>query len=404
MTYSAVRISERPGDEGHLYGHGKTENFSALLETMLLLITCGWIVYEALQRFRVKELMVEANAYSFGVMAVSVVVDFSRSRALARTARKYGSQALEADALHFQTDIWGSLVVILGLIFVRFGYPVADALAALVVALVISAVSLRLAKRAIYALLDRAPAELPSKIADEVNKIAGVLDCQRLRVREAGPFVFVDMIICVSRTASLEEAHAVASMVEERVRRLVPRVDVMVHIDPRQTEEGESAIDVIRMIADRRELKVHDIRVYDVRGQLSVDLHVEVSEELNLKEAHQRVSELEADIVCQVEGVGEINTHIEPGEQHVLGGVEVVEEADWLIEEVRKAAHEINGILDCHDIVVRRTREKLSVTLHCVPREDLSIAQAHRPSSHLERQLVENLEGVDRVLVHLEPL
>src|SRR5947208_624548 len=127
MTFLAVRVADRPADATHNYGHGKVENLSAFLEVALLLLTAIWIIYEAIQRLLHQDIHVDISIWAFMVMLISIAVDFTRSRALLRVARKLGSQALEADALHFSTDIWSSIVVVLGLLVVylsqRFPLP-----------------------------------------------------------------------------------------------------------------------------------------------------------------------------------------------------------------------------------------------------------------------------------------
>ncbi|HVO71227.1 MAG TPA: cation diffusion facilitator family transporter, partial [Aggregatilineaceae bacterium] len=223
VTLFAVRISDTPPDQRHRYGHGKVENLSALIETLLLLLTCAWIIYEAIRRLFFEEVAVEASIWAFVVMGVSVLVDFSRSRVLARTARKYNSQALEADALHFSTDIWSALVVILGLIGVRLSeassrlafLAKADAVAALVVAMIVVYVSVQLGRRSVAALLDSAPPGLAAKIERAVRAVPGVLDCHRVRVRTAGPQLFVDIHVVMDGALSLEETHALSSQIEE---------------------------------------------------------------------------------------------------------------------------------------------------------------------------------------------
>src|SRR5215467_7163482 len=118
VTFFSVRVSDKPADADHQYGHGKVENFSAFLETGLLLLTCVWIVYEAIKRLMVHNVEIEPSLAAFLVMFFSIAVDTWRSRALRRIASKYDSQALQADALHFSTDIWSSSVVIIGLALV----------------------------------------------------------------------------------------------------------------------------------------------------------------------------------------------------------------------------------------------------------------------------------------------
>jgi len=240
MTYFAVRVSDKPADREHQFGHGKIENLSALFETVLLLITSAWIIYEAVQRLFFKSVRVEVNYWSFVVMATSIVIDYSRSRILYRAARKYNSQALEADALHFSTDIWSSSVVILGLIGVLFsrqfpnlGWLVqADAVAALVVALIVVYVSSKLGRRTIQALLDAAPQGMVEKIRHAVEAVRGVADCHQIRLRPSGACWFIDLHVTMDGRRSLSDTHAVTERIEEAIREFIPLADVTVHVEP----------------------------------------------------------------------------------------------------------------------------------------------------------------------------
>jgi cation diffusion facilitator family transporter len=232
MTYLAVRYSGKPPDRTHLYGHGKIENLSAMFETLLLLATCVWIVNEAIHRLMIKHAAVEVTFWSFAVMAVSIVVDVSRSRVLMAAARKHHSQALEADALHFQTDIWSSAVVIFGLISTRAGYPSADAVAALGVSAIVVWASVRLGRRTVDALLDSAPEGMEQKIAEIVAAVPGVLDCHNLRMRWSGPVLFIDLHVLVDGRQSLAEAHALTEQIEAAIQEIAPAADITVHPEP----------------------------------------------------------------------------------------------------------------------------------------------------------------------------
>jgi len=240
MTLFAVRISGRPADLSHLYGHGKVENLSSLSETMLLLGTCVWIVYEAIHRLISHEIPLEVNLWSFLVMGISIVVDISRSRALSRVARKFRSQALEADALHFSTDIWSSAVVILGLVCVKIGQWVpsldflhhADAVAAIGVALIVFYISGQLTIRTIQALLDVAPSGLQKKIIKSVESLPGVANCHSVRMRYSGPQLFVDIHVLIDGNQTLKDAHNLTEAIEGVIQKLVPNADVTVHPEP----------------------------------------------------------------------------------------------------------------------------------------------------------------------------
>ena len=241
ITLVAVQAAVRPPDREHAYGHGKVENLSALAETGLLLVTCGWIIATAVRRLVANDAQVDASIWTFGVMAVSIVVDASRSRMLYRVAIKHRSQALEADALHFSTDVWSSVVVVMGLTGVKLAdwYPAlgwlrkADAVAALMVAGIVVLVSGRLGLRTVQGLLDASPAGAAEKIKARVEGIEGVFDCHAVRVRHSGPYYFVDLHVLLDGSLPLHAAHTLTDEVERVVRDELPGADVTVHPEPR---------------------------------------------------------------------------------------------------------------------------------------------------------------------------
>ncbi|MDH7603779.1 MAG: cation diffusion facilitator family transporter [Melioribacter sp.] len=232
ITYFAVKYSDKPPDEGHNYGHGKIENYSALIETILLFITCIWIIYEAIRRLITKEVEIEVSVWAFAVMITSIIVDLTRSRALSKAAREYNSQALEADALHFSTDIWSSTVVIIGLICAYFNFYYADAIAGLIVSFIVMTVSYRLGKKSFDALIDKAPLGLKEEVVAIVSKIPEVVLSHDIKVRESGPYKFVDINIHVNKSMTIEQAHEISHLVEEAIVSKIKNVKVMVHAEP----------------------------------------------------------------------------------------------------------------------------------------------------------------------------
>ncbi len=246
MTFFAVSISDRPADTEHHFGHGKIENLSALFETVLLLATSAWIISEAVNRLFVKQVHVEASIWSFVVMGTSIIIDYTRSRILYRAAKKYNSQALEADALHFSTDIWSSSVVILGLIGITIAKYVpslkwmsqADAIAAMAVALIVVFISGELGWRTIQALLDTAPKGKADQIVSSVRAMPGVHDCHAVRVRPSGAHWFVDLHVTMDGKTSLSRAHAITEKIEKQVHTILPGSDVTVHVEPKEMAES----------------------------------------------------------------------------------------------------------------------------------------------------------------------
>ena len=409
ITFFSVSVSDKPADADHQYGHGKVENFSAFIETGLLLLTCVWIIYEAIERLFFRRVEIEPSMWAFVVMLTSIGVDVWRSRALGRIAQKYDSQALEADALHFSTDVWSSSVVILGLLLVMAGraYHIdwlrdADPLAALVVAGIVVHVSWRLARKTVDALLDAAPAGVRSKIIEAVRRVEGVIEVDRVRIRRAGNRFFADVSIGLARTVTFQHSGQVAQMVTGAVHSVLPDADVTVNSIPRP-DRKENIFDQIRAVATRHNLNVHDVSVQDLEGRLHVEQHLELDERLSLKDAHDRVTALEAEMREEVPDISTILTHIESEPATIEAGDEIVR--DPALERRLKAiAAEFPDVLDMHEIEVKRVRGRLYVSCHCTFSDELALSRVHDIQTDLEIRFKQDAPELFRVLIHPEPL
>ena len=408
ITFFSVRVSDLPADADHQYGHGKVENFSAFMETGLLLLTCVWIVYEAVRRIFYHHVEIEPSIAAFIVMFLSMCVDYWRSRALAKIAVKYDSQALEAEALHFSTDIWSSGVVALGLFLVLIGrnYRIdwlrdADPIAALFVAGVVVYVSWRLARKTIDALLDAAPTGVRNRIIDAVSKVEGVLEIDRVRIRRAGNRYFADLSVGLARNVTFQRSEQVADAVTTSVHRILPDSDVMVHSSPR-AQRTENIFDRIRAVATRNNLNVHDVSVQDLGGHLHVEQHLELDERLTLKEAHDQVTLLESEMRDDVPELSSILTHIESEPATIETGDEIVRDAR-LERRLKAIASEFPEILDMHDVQIKRVRNRLYVSCHCTLSDELPLLRVHDISTALEIRFKQDAPELFRVLIHPEP-
>jgi cation diffusion facilitator family transporter len=408
ITFFSVRVSDKPADADHQYGHGKVENFSAFIETGLLLLTCVWIIYEAVKRLFFRHVEIEPSIAAFVVMFFSMAVDFWRSRALGRIAAKYDSQALEADALHFSTDIWSSAVVVVGLLLVWGGrirgidwLRDADPGAALVVAGVVVYVSWRLARKTIDALLDAAPAGVRNNIISAVSKVDGLLEVDRVRIRRAGNRYFADLSIGLSRNVTFQRSEQVADAVTAAVHKVLPDADVVVHSVPRAVNT-ENIFDRIRAVATRHNCNVHDVSVQDLRGHLHVEQHLELDEHLSLKDAHDQVTVLEAEIRRDVPEIASILTHIESEPATIEPGDEMVHDAK-LEKRLKAVAGEFQEILDMHEVQFKRVRGRLYVSCHCTLSDELPLSRVHDIQTALEIRFKQEAPELFRVLIHPEP-
>jgi cation diffusion facilitator family transporter len=413
ITFLSVRVSDQPADERHPYGHGKFENFSAFVETALLLITALYIIFEAFERLFFRAVHIAPSLTAVIVLAFALVIDLTRAKALAGVVKKYPSEALEADALHFSTDVWSTMVVIVGIGLVWAGETwnipwlvYADALAGLGVAGVILWVGSQLGKRTIEALLDTAPQGLQQEIARAVLRMDGVVDVVRVRVRRAGNRHFVDATVGVPRTSSLAQVHELSDAIEKRIGEIVP-ADVMVHPEPR-APKGEHLFESIRAVAQRMGLAIHDLSAIQQQNMLFVELHLEVDENLSLRDAHRKASELE-DGIRELRGGSliDVNIHIEPLGRRIVtpdtAGGEMKQLSRNIELFLNSLTAEYDELVNCHDARVRQVDHRILASCHCAMKSELPITTIHDVTAALEDRVKEQFPQVHRVTIHPEP-
>jgi len=412
ITFLSVRVSDEPADEKHPYGHGKFENFSAFVETGLLLLTALFIIYEAFSRLFFHNVHIEPSLTAIVILLVALAIDLTRARTLNKVAKKYNSEAMEADALHFSTDVWSTVVVILGIALVWAGnvwhvpwLGYADALAGLAVAGVILWVGSQLGRRTLDALLDAAPQGLQNEITNAVRRMDGVLDVERVRVRRAGNRHFVDATVSVARTASLEQVHTLTDAIEKRVGEIVPS-DVVVHAEPR-APRNEHLFEAIRAVAQKLGLAIHDVTAWQDDANLFVELHLEVDENLSLRAAHRRATELEEGIQQLRTGNVQVNIHIEPLGKHIATPDTregEMRQLELTVENfLNKLPIEYDELLNCHDVRVRQVEQHILVSCHCTMKSDLPITRIHDVTAALEDRVKEAFPQIFRVTIHPEP-
>ena len=404
MTYLAVRIADKPADKEHHYGHGKMESVSALAETGLLFVLSGVVLWEATQRlFGGHGHPVEATAAAFGVIAISIVVDFLRARALSRVATKTSSPALEADALHFSSDMWSSAAVLLGLVGVKLGYEWADSAAAIVVALFVCLAGWRLGRRTVDTLTDTAPAGVAERIAAIARKVRNVVTVDRVRAREVGPTVFGEIEVGASRTLPLDRVEKLKADIEAAVKAVLPQAEIGVIVTPRALDD-ETVMERVMVIARNRALAVHHVTVHAIADRLSISLDLELDGALSLAAAHDIADGLETAIRDELGTAIEVETHIEPLQAERTAGRDAPPER---VAEVTAALAEIAGtagaLRDVHDVRVRDTADGQVVNFHCDVDPQRTVADVHERVDELERGLRRRFPAIKRVIGHAEP-
>lgn len=404
LTFFAVRVGDKPPDTRHPYGHGKVESISALVETGLLFLTSIWIIYEAIQRLLFKSVEVEATWYAFAVVIISILIDYSRSKALSKVAKLTGSQALEADALHFSSDILSSGVVFIGLVFVALGTTGADAIAAIGVALFVTSAGFKLGRRTIDVLVDTAPHGLSENIAHIAQSVDGVLGIEKIRVRPAGIAIFIDMELVISRQSPFEKVRQIIKTVEENIKKKYPEADTTISAKPIALD-SELITERIHIIAANHNLPIHDIVVRDKGTSKNISFDLEVNNKLSLSEAHKIASHLETEIKKELGVDIMIDTHIEPTSLHPVKSGEVSLSTRRKITQIfRGLKQNTPQVKDIHDIKIERTGDKLFVTIHCIFEDKTPIETVHAIASRLEYLAKRKIPTLQRVVVHPEPI
>jgi cation diffusion facilitator family transporter len=407
VTLAAVRMAERPADADHHYGHEKVESLSSLFETALLFVTCGWITYEAVNRL-LFPVPVDITYVAIGVMVFSIIVDFTRSRALHRMAKRYKSQALEADAIHFSTDLISSVVVIIGILFTMLGYRTFDAIAALGVAAITAVIGYRLWKRSIHTLMDGAPDGISELVADEAMRVREIRGVDQVRVRETGPKVYIDCTVFIDKVVPLEQAHRVTDEFTRRIKNRVDNAVIMVNAEPYCVEPTDLVDKIRAEAADFEEIKtVHNINVSefdnDTGEDLEVDFHLELDGDLSLEKAHTIATRLENRIKTLDQRITLVTTHIEPADCHSCGQKSVRVGGEGMAHSIKQLVETFPEIEEVTRISVQKKEGKIRVGMCCSFGSDRSVKQAHDVAERLEGVIRAKHPEVEVVSIHMEP-
>ena len=402
VTWMVVRVSDRPADEEHHYGHGKFESVSALGVIAMLYVLAGGILVESYSRLREGVPPPMVSAIPFIVLLLDIAVNFWRARALHRTAHDTKSQALAADALHFASDVLGSIAVIIGLALSGLGYAWGDAAAAVGVAVMIALLGLRLARSTVETLLDRAPEGASEKATAAIRAVPGVVDVERLRVRMVGSTHFIDAIVQVPRTYPIDRVDEIKRKAQDAVTGALEDADLTFTAVP-VARDNESVRERIMVIARNSGLAVHHVTVHDLGGKLTVSIDLEVDGEMALTAAHDIAHELERDIREEFGEDVEVDTHIEPLEPELPLGTDSAPERVEAIKTALSRFAADGAIHDIHSVRVRNTDAGEIVNFHCRAAPSMSVIKVHQNVDEIERALRRAFPTVKRVISHAEP-
>ena len=402
ITWMVVRVSDRPADQEHHYGHGKLESVSALGIIAMLYVLAGGILVESFSRLREGAPPPVLSAIPFVVLIIDIAVNLWRARALHRAAHETKSQALAADALHFASDVLGSIAVIAGLTLSDLGYAWGDAVAAATVAIVIAMLGLRMARSTVETLVDRAPEGAAEKATAAIRAVPGVVAVERLRVRMVGSTHFIDATVQVPRTFPIDRVDEIKRKAQAAVVAAFEDADLTFTAVP-VARDNESVRERIMVIARNSGLAVHHVTVHDLGDKLTVSIDLEVDGEMTLIAAHDIAHELERNIRDEFGEDVEVDTHIEPLEPELPQGTDASPDR---VEAIRTALSQFaapGAIHDIHNVRVRDTDAGEIVNFHCRAAPSMSVIKVHESVDEIERALRRAFPTVKRVISHAEP-
>ncbi|MBE0512741.1 cation-efflux pump [Candidatus Bathyarchaeota archaeon] len=397
----AVRESSKPPDEVHMYGHEKIESAAAIGEILLLFAVCSWIVYTAFSRLMSGGHDIDLFWIAFGTNFVSIVVDMFAYLNLRGSSKKYKSEAIEAGALHFLNDLLIAVVVIVGLVFYLFGVWYADSIAALCIVGYIVYSGLNVVRDSFGALMDAAPKGVLNQVKEQILRVDGVEDCHHLRVRRAGSKFFVDAHVEIDGQIPLNQAHSIASSIEEQIVKVFPDSDILIHTEP---HTGEDPIAVIRNVASQiSEIKgIHGIAVKTIGRKLSVSCHLELEPEISVKSAHEIANCLEERLNKELKNVSTIVSHLEPTTELSESSYRP-KPSSRLQKRITQISRSLSEVRSLHEVQILTRGGRYSVTLHCTVDSSLTLVQAHKVATKIEEKIKMADEKIDQVIVHCEP-
>lgn len=403
LTWLAVRVADKPADAEHPFGHGKVESLSALVETGLLFATGGWVIYEAVSRLAEGSRDVKVTWYALAVILLSMVIDFTRARALRKVAAETGSQALEADALHFTSDILSSAAVLVGLLLTLI-WPRADAVAAIAVALFVMLAGYRLGRRTVDVLIDSAPEGAADNLTRIVSLVPGVAKVQQVRARLVGATLVAEVQVAVSRGLSLEQVEQLRAQVLSSIRVELPDSDITLIATPLSLD-NESLVDAVRAVSARFQLPVHNVRVYQVGGVKHIGFDAEVDERWTIERAHEHVTQLENTLESDLAGEVRVDIHIDPVSHHESRGRPVsatrIHELETTIRHLVSSEPDIQSV---HELHVHDSADGLYVSFHCLFPPEVPVGRVHELTQRVEESLRVQYPEIGTLVVHAEPV
>ncbi|MCX7834239.1 MAG: cation-efflux pump [Ignavibacteria bacterium] len=411
-TVISVKYSSKPPDSKHQYGHEKIESISALFQVLILIIMCGYLIYESIDRI-IHPYHPEINIWIFTVIIVCIGIDYSRARALMKVARETNSQALEADSLHFSSDILSSIFVLISMVFTYYkipplykDVPLADPIAAIIVSVIIFLTTLKLTKRAFNLLMDRAPDGLYEDIKELILSNGMIEGLKSLRVRVTGRKTFIDSEVLIGRTRMFSEAHEIVNEIENKIKEKYPHSDIVIHTEPVETKY-ETLNDKIRLIVNKNGFKCHDLYTYKINDKYYTDIHIEIDSNNDLNSAHKQITSLEEKIKNELKEIEYVHIHLDPPASIIDNVQDITKDSKNIITQIEKILISDYKDVHFHDLKIFDTPLGIRISFNIEFDEDIKFDLVHKTVKEIEVRLYNEFKNhvppIANIIIHSEP-
>jgi cation diffusion facilitator family transporter len=402
IAFMAVRIAVKPPDSDHTYGHGKYENLSAAIELGIISILSVYIIYRSIDRIISRDLQINLNNYVFAVLAFSIVLNLARVFILGRAARKYRSSVFEAEFLNYMSDIASSIIVILGLVFVRTGFPLADPIASIIVAAIVLVFSLRLSFKVLRNLLDHIPAEVTSKIRKVLDSVDDIKKINVLRIHEVGNIKFINIEAAIDKNIYLSRAEKVKKQVRNEIEKLFPGSRTIFELKTELSRENVISR-VKEMVLDNQEIEdIHNVYIYEIEDRIDISLHIMMKNHLRLSQTEMITRYMEEEIKQKIPELRSIYIHIEDNKER-KAFIDITSESKDLISKTKKAISDYIDPETCHNFTILKCGNKYNIAFHCRLNQELKIDQAHGIITSVEGLIRESISNIGDLAIHVEP-
>jgi len=398
MLFVATRAALKPPDEEHTYGHEKFESIGGLIGGIVLIGVALLVIYEAIMKLA-QGAGVNTGLELAGFVAIgyTFATDIFRV-AIFRKATSSESTTVKAGFYHAIADLSSTLIAFLGFGLAILGFNQGDALASIVLGVLLGYLSIGLVRTNVMELSDTASREIVQKVRNEILSNEEAQKCGILKVRKVGSKLFVEATVQVPNSMSLEEAHNLTSKLEANLSKVFGNVDATIHVEPSEREtKMEQLVKKLASVASVRE--VHDITTVYASGKLYITLHAYVDPTLSVEEAHEIAEKIERQMYAGIKQLENVTVHVEPygADAHVTK----IDEKE-LAKIVQKMARFVERNLHIKNLVTYAAEGKRFINIDCCFTKQVSITEAHEIASRIETEIKERFADAV-VTVHMEP-